>query len=148
MTNNYKKSLIIYELNEIPKKVLENFVYKNPKSNLAKLYNNNGFSETFTNDSGELHPWSSWPTFHRGVNSQIHNIKFLNQDFIDAKKFPTIWEKLNLQGFSIGIFGSLQSFPPFSLLQQLPQSAYFSFSLTHNNLLLFLYNFLEIGEFV
>ena len=112
MTNNYKKSLIIYELNEIPKKVLENFVYKNPKSNLAKLYNNNGFSETFTNDSGELHPWSSWPTFHRGVNSQIHNIKFLNQDFIDAKKFPTIWEKLNLQGFSIGIFGSLQSFPP------------------------------------
>ena len=28
---NKKKSLIIYELNEIPKKVLENFVYKSQK---------------------------------------------------------------------------------------------------------------------
>lgn len=54
MKNENKKSLIIYELNEIPKKVLENFVHKNPKSNLAKLYKNQGFSETFTNDSGEL----------------------------------------------------------------------------------------------
>ena len=112
MKNIDKKSLIIYELNEIPRKVLENFVYKYPKSNLAKLYNNKGFSETFTKDSGELHPWSSWPTFHRGVNSQKHKIKFLNQDITNAKKFPTIWEKLNDEGFSIGIFGSLQSFPP------------------------------------
>ena len=66
MNNINKKSLIIYELNEIPKKVIENFVNKYPTSNLAKLCNNQGFSETFTNDSGELHPWSSWPTFHRG----------------------------------------------------------------------------------
>ena len=115
MNNVDKKSLIIYELNEIPRKVLENYVYKNPKSNLAKLYNNKGFSETFTKDSGELHPWSSWPTFHRGVNSQIHKIKFLNQDISNAKEFPTIWEKLNEEGLSIGIFGSLQSFPPLKI---------------------------------
>ena len=112
MNNINQKSLVIYELNEIPKKVLQNFVNKYPTSNLAKLCNKQGFSETFTNDSGELHPWSSWPTFHRGVNSQIHKIKFLNQDISNAKAYPTIWEKLNKEGFSIGIFGSLQSFPP------------------------------------
>ena len=99
---NKKKSLIIYELNEIPK-VLENFIYKNPKSNLANLYNN-GFSETFTNDLGELHPWSSWPTFHRGVNSQIHKIKFLNQDISKCKGLSNNMGKLNKEGFSIGIF--------------------------------------------
>ena len=49
--------------------------------------------------------------FIEGVNSQIHKIKFLNQDISNAKAFPTIWEKLNKEGFSIGIFGSLQSFP-------------------------------------
>ena len=37
MKNEKNKSLIIYELNEIPKKVLENFIYKYPGSNLAKL---------------------------------------------------------------------------------------------------------------
>ena len=112
MKNENNKSLIIYELNEIPKKVLENFIYKYPESNLAKLCIKDGYSETFTSDSGELHPWSSWPTFHRGVNSQKHKIKFLNQDISAANKFPPIWQKLREEGFSIGIFGSLQSFPP------------------------------------
>ena len=112
MKNKNKKSLIIYELNEIPKKVLEKYISKNPKSNLAKLCKINGYSETFTSDSGELHPWSSWPTFHRGVNCQKHKIKFLNQDISKASKFPPIWQRLKDEGFSIGIFGSLQSFPP------------------------------------
>ena len=113
MKNKNKKSLIIYELNEIPKKVLENYIDNNPKSNLAKLCVDKGFTETITSDSGELHPWSSWPTFHRGVNSQLHKIKFLNQDISNADKFPPIWQTLANNGLSIGIFGSLQSFPPF-----------------------------------
>ncbi|KGF91984.1 MULTISPECIES: hypothetical protein [Prochlorococcus] len=112
MKNENNKSLIIYELNEIPKKVLEHYIYKYPRSNLAKLCRKDGYSETFTSDAGELHPWSSWPTFHRGVNSQKHKIKFLNQDISKATKFPPIWQKLKEEGFSIGIFGSLQSFPP------------------------------------
>ncbi len=112
MKNEKKKSLVIYELNEIPKKVLENYITKNPKSNLAKICKKQGYAETVTFDLGELHPWSSWPTFHRGVNSEIHKIKFLNQDIKNAEKFPPIWKTLHDKGFSIGIFGSLQSYPP------------------------------------
>ena len=38
------------------------------------------FIETITEDIGELHPWSSWPTVHRGVDSSKHKIKFINQN--------------------------------------------------------------------
>ena len=37
------------------------------------------FYETYTYDSGELHPWTTWPTIHRGVGRDIHGISFLNQ---------------------------------------------------------------------
>ena len=111
--NTNKKSLIVYELNEVPKKVLDYYILKRPQSNLAFLIRNGLFKQTYTNDLGELHPWSTWPTVHRGVTNKLHSIKFLNQDKECAKKYPPIWEILEKSGISIGIFGSLQTYPPY-----------------------------------
>ena len=36
-------------------------------------------------DEGELHPWSTWPTVHRGVNNNLHKIRFINQDLKKCK---------------------------------------------------------------
>jgi len=108
-----KKNLIVYELNEVPKKVLDYYISKRPKSNLYNLCKKGFLKETFTNDSGELHPWSTWPSVHRGVNNDIHSINFLNQDKYCANSYPPIWEILEKSGISIGIFGSLQTFPPY-----------------------------------
>ncbi len=109
-----ESSLIIYELNEIPQKVIVHYIRHKPKSFLAKICRETSFVETVTTDKGELHPWSSWPTFHRGVNNEVHKIKYLNQDLDSARNHPPIWEKLKNSGISIGIFGSLQSYPPLS----------------------------------
>ena len=68
--------------------------------------------KTITTDEGELHPWSTWPTVHRGVDNTIHQIKFINQDLSEAKPWPPIWEVLLGKNISVGIFGSLQSYPP------------------------------------
>ena len=84
-----RKNLIIYELNEVPKKIIDYYIKIKPNSNLNKLINKGTFIETTTDDIGELHPWSSWPTVHRGVDNSMHKIKFINQNLEIAKKLST-----------------------------------------------------------
>ena len=72
--------LILYELNEVPVKLLNFYTTLKPNSNFNYLINSGKLKPTITNDIGELHPWSTWPTVHRGVNNNIHNIRFINQD--------------------------------------------------------------------
>lgn len=107
------KKLLIYELNEIPQKLLEDYILFKPNSSLSYIYKKGVFKKTVSSDIGELHPWSTWPTFYRGVDNTKHCLKFINQDktFAD-KKFPPVWDLLYRNKVSIGIFGSLQSYPP------------------------------------
>ena len=70
--NKELKKLIIYELNEVPIRVLEKYLLTNPKSNLSYICKSGVLKKTVTFDDGELHPWSTWPTVHRGVNNKIH----------------------------------------------------------------------------
>ena len=112
MIKKSTQKLIIYELNEVPVKVLKKYINNFPNSNLSYIYKNGIFHKTYTTDDGELHPWSTWPTVHRGVNNKIHQIRFINQDLDSAKKWPPIWEVLIQNKKTIGIFGSLQSYPP------------------------------------
>ncbi len=104
--------LIIYELNELPKKLLNYYVKIKPNSNLSKLKKNGAYLETLTTDGGELHPWTTWPTFYRGVDNKSHKITSINQDRETELKYPPIWKYLIKNKKTIGIFGTLQSFPP------------------------------------
>ena len=107
-----KNKLIIYELNELPRKLLDYYIKIKPYSNFSKFKRYGCNLNTHTTDIGELHPWSTWPTFYRGVDNSIHKITFLNQEREFDKKYPPIWEILLEHNFSVGIFGSLQSYPP------------------------------------
>ena len=108
-----KKRLLIYELNEVPKKIIIDFIEKKPSSTLARIIKEGSFFETYTSDQEELHPWSTWPTVYRGVNNCLHNIRFINQDLSYANnKYPPVWEILEKNNINIGIFGTLQSYPP------------------------------------
>ncbi len=108
-----RKKLILYELNEVPLKLLRLYSEIRPYSNISSLLDRGNILKTTTNDKGELHPWSTWPTVHRGVSNEKHKINFINQDLKIAEEWPPIWEKLANKKVSIGIFGSLQSFPPY-----------------------------------
>ena len=48
-----KKSLIIYELNEVPKKIIDYYISIKPNSNLNKLIKSGFYSETTTDDIGK-----------------------------------------------------------------------------------------------
>jgi len=105
----YRMKVIFYELNEVPWRVIDYFISQRPKSTLVKILQNSYQYTTITQDSGELHPWSTWPTVHRGVYNDTHNIRFLNQHI--TSKHPPLWEILADHKVPVGVFGSLQSWP-------------------------------------
>ena len=72
-------NLIIYELNEIPRRLVDYYVSNFPKSSFSVICNEGVILNTLTRDEGELHPWSTWPSVHRGVYNKTHNIKSINQ---------------------------------------------------------------------
>lgn len=104
-----KRVLILYELNEVPWPLLDAYIQRNPDTALEKLLTQGSCWTTVTQDSGELHPWSTWPTLHRGVYNDVHNITFLNQKI--TSDFPPLWELTAKAGLTTGVFGSLQSWP-------------------------------------
>ena len=106
-----KKGIIFYELLGTSV-MIEKYIELRPKSTFAKLINNSDLINTFTNDVGELHPWTTWPTLHRGVNNNLHKIQFINQELEINKKYPPIWDILQKNKISVGVYGSLQSYPP------------------------------------
>ena len=104
--------LVVYELNEVPWRVIDWYVQRNPGSALRQILNQATTLTTLTHDEGELHPWTTWPTLHRGVTNSVHRIGFINQSLAEAKAYPPVWEALESAGKRIGLFGSLQSYPP------------------------------------
>lgn len=104
--------LVVYELNEVPWRVIDWYVLRKPNSAIGRILKQADTLTTVTRDEGELHPWTTWPTLHRGVTNSLHNIRFINQSLAEADAYPPVWEALQSSGKRVGLFGSLQSYPP------------------------------------
>jgi hypothetical protein len=107
--------LILFELNEVPLRVVDEFCAKYPRSCLATLLPRCAQFASFAEDSGHLSPWITWPSLHRGVANDRHGIESFGQplDEID-RAFPPLWDVLARQGVSTGVFGSLHSYTSFA----------------------------------
>lgn len=106
------KKLVLYELNEVPRRVLEDFAGLDPGSTFARLLREGAFFETVTEDKGVLSPWITWPTLHRGVANERHCISDFGQDLADVNdEYPPFTELLAREGLAVGVFGSLHSYP-------------------------------------
>lgn len=107
-----KRKIILYELNEVPFRVLDAFCARFPGSSLAAKLPHCRQYETISEDSGELSPWITWPSLHRGVNNEIHQIHDFGQDLEQADRdYPPIWKILAQNGVRSGVCGSLHSYP-------------------------------------
>ncbi len=104
--------VLVYELNEVSWKVVDRYLASRPDSFLGRFLQDATQLTTHTTDSGELHPWSTWPTMHRGVNNDAHGIRFINQDRSCGEAYPPLWRLLVERGVHTGICGCLQSYPP------------------------------------
>jgi hypothetical protein len=104
--------VVLYELNEVPWKVVDWYIRQRPESHLASVLRSADTYTSVTRDEGELHPWTTWPTVHRGVYNTTHRIRFINQDLDGAAQYPPLWQVLAQAGRKVGVFGSMQSYPP------------------------------------
>lgn len=103
---------IIYELNEIPKKLFDFYSSAFPNSAFAILKKNANLYVTQTADVGILSPWVTWPTMHRGVSNLKHQISDLGQDLTYINEdYPNLYQILANSDYKVGVFGSLQSYP-------------------------------------
>ena len=104
------KKLIIYELNEVPFKIFNYF--SNQKFSAFNFLNKYARKyETFSEDVGHLSPWITWPSLHRGVNNEKHEISDFGMDLSKVNKdYPSLWEILSKK-LNVGVFGSLHSYP-------------------------------------
>jgi hypothetical protein len=111
MTN--RRAFILFELNEVPLRVVRHFADRHPNSAFAKILARGRRWDTVTPDEGHLSPWITWPTLHRGVPSNKHHIVALGQNVAAADDhFPPVWQLLAGAGSRVGLFGSLHSYPP------------------------------------
>jgi hypothetical protein len=104
------QKILLFEINEVPFRVIDYYCDTRSTSTLARILSRSRQYETVTEDSLALDPWISWPTMHRGVPDNKHQILHLGQvlDEVDAQ-YPPIWRLLKQGGISVGVFGSLHS---------------------------------------
>ena len=106
------KRLIIFELNEVPLKVFDWFLKSRPRSYIARLMTLGTVLETYTEDKGHLSPWITWPTLHRGVINTEHAIYDFGQNLTAVNAdFPPFWDLMTKTGRTVGLFGSLHTYP-------------------------------------
>ena len=102
--------VLLYELNEVPWRVVDLYVDRRPSSALARMLDV-GFCRTTVNeDHGRLEPWRTWPTFHKSMYMDEHGSYDLGQD-VTTFRGENLWETAEKAGRSIGVFGPLQSWP-------------------------------------
>ncbi len=107
------RKVILFELNEVPWRIVDDHVARHPDSVLAGALARSHLYEAVAEDRGHLSPWTTWPSLHRGVNDETHMIGDLGQDRTKADDlYPPVWQLLHEQGVSVGVCGSLHSFPP------------------------------------
>jgi hypothetical protein len=104
------KKVILFELNEVPERILDHFCAAHPHSTLSALRKKSSFFRTVAD--GRLHPWATWPTVHRGVPSDVHTISHLGQNLTEIDKaYAPIWSLMANSGAKVGVGGSLHSYP-------------------------------------
>jgi len=110
---------ILFELNEVPFSVIDYFCQKFPQSHMARIVPLCVQYTTYTDDEGELHPWATWPTVHRGVTNHDHKLKDFGESLeaVDMQ-YPPIWKIMQSHNISTGVFASLHSYPMPSNVEQ------------------------------
>ena len=104
--------IILFELNEVPFRVIDYFCLSNPASTLARLMPLLHQYESYSEDMSSLSPWKTWPTTHRGVIDEKHLLHDFGQDLTEVDKaYPPLWKILAQHGIKSGVFGSLHSYP-------------------------------------
>jgi hypothetical protein len=107
-----RKKVLLVELNEITWTLIDPLIAQGQLPTFARLKAEGTWAAPLSVDMPpQLDPWITWTTVYTGRPQAEHNVFFLQQppETIRAKR---IWELCAEQGLSVGVYGSLCSWPP------------------------------------
>lgn len=110
--NMTQKKVLLVELNEITWTLVDPLIEQGELPTFAKLKAEGTWAAPLSVDKPpQLDPWITWTTIYTGRPQSDHNVFFLQQppETIRAKR---LWELCDEQGLSVGVYGSLCSWPP------------------------------------
>jgi predicted AlkP superfamily phosphohydrolase/phosphomutase len=107
-----KRNVLLLEINEVTWDLIDVFIAQGKLPNFARLKREGAWGTPLSVDRApQLDPWITWTTVYSGQPQSEHNVFFLQQppETIKAKR---IWERCSEQGLTVGVYGSLCSWPP------------------------------------
>jgi len=104
--------VLLLEFNEINWRLLDPLIERGTLPTFAHLKAQGAWGSPQSVDLGnKLDPWITWTTVYTGKPQTEHGVCFLEQppETIRSKR---IWDMVADAGLSVGVFGSLNSWPP------------------------------------
>ncbi|HYE16227.1 MAG TPA: alkaline phosphatase family protein, partial [Pyrinomonadaceae bacterium] len=107
-----KRKVLFVELNENTWDLIDPLIERGKLPTFARLKREGAWGEPVSVDMPpQLDPWITWTTVYTGRTQAEHNLFFLQQppETIRARR---VWEICDDAGLSVGVYGSLCSWPP------------------------------------
>src|SRR5262249_36778782 len=103
---------LLLEINEISWELMQPWLERGELPNFQRLRDEGAWARTTTDETGTLlDPWVTWTTLYTGVPQSEHGMRFLEQP-PETIRFPRLWDLVDKAGKSVGVFGSVSSWPP------------------------------------
>jgi hypothetical protein len=102
--------VLLFELNEVSWRVLRPLLDRGRLPNLQRMIEEGTTGTTLCRDR-RLDPCVAWPTLHTGTGEEVHGIEFLGQH-PNTFGASQLWDVALAAGRTVGVFGSLLSWPP------------------------------------
>ena len=104
------RKVLLLEMNELTWTILDPLLQQGKLPNFQRMVQEGVRSAPEAIERPPfLDPWISWVTLHTGVDRTVHGAAILGQDEIHAKR---TWDYAVDAGKTIGVFGSISSYPP------------------------------------
>jgi hypothetical protein len=112
-------SVVFVEVNEAERHFLERLVGEGKLPNLARMLQGGviqrtrvrGFDPSVHRAWRLISPWIVWPSVYSGLEPAEHGIIGFGQD-TSSIRGRCLWDVLDAHDVSVGVFGSLMSYPP------------------------------------
>ncbi len=115
MSNNHSRKprkVLLAEFNEITWRLVEPLLAKGKLPTFAEfIARGTRGTPLATEVPPHLDPWISWTSLYTGRRQEEHGVKFLEQP-PETVTGPKLWELAADANKSVGIFGSIMSWPP------------------------------------
>ena len=111
-TKKQARKVLLVELNEITWRFIDPLCQRGKLPTFSEFvrFGTRG-SPTATEVPPHLDPWIAWTTVYTGRPQEEHGVRFLEQP-PETVQGPRVWEIAADAGRSVGVYGSIMSWPP------------------------------------